>query len=58
MEEKKTFDKNSIIGFALIGLILIGVMYMNPNEDVVPEQDNTEQVETESWRLLAISKIQ
>jgi len=48
MEEKKTFDKNSIIGFALIGLILIGVMYMNPNEDIVPEQDNTEQVEANS----------
>lgn len=48
MEEKKTFDKNSIIGFALIGLILIGVMYLNPNENVVPEQDNTDQVETKT----------
>lgn len=45
MEEKKTFDKNSIIGFSLIGLILIWVMYMNPSEPV-PEETTTEQVET------------
>jgi YidC/Oxa1 family membrane protein insertase len=45
MEEKKTFDKNSIIGFSLIGLILIWVMYMNPSEPV-PEETTTEQAET------------
>lgn len=46
MEEKKTFDKNSIIGFALVALILIWMMYMNPTEDIVPEETKTEQVES------------
>lgn len=46
MEEKKSFDKNSVIGFALIGLILIWVMYMNPNEAEVSKETEVEQVES------------
>ncbi|NEV93790.1 membrane protein insertase YidC [Psychroflexus sp. YR1-1] len=46
MEDKKTFDKNSIIGFTLIGLILILFMYLNPTQDVAPEEKPAEQVET------------
>ena len=46
MEEKKAFDKNSIIGFVLVALILIWMMYMNPTEDSTPEEDKQEQVES------------
>lgn len=46
MEDKKTFDKNSIIGFTLIGLILILFMYLNPTQEAIPEKKSTEQVET------------
>ncbi|MFO7746062.1 MAG: membrane protein insertase YidC, partial [Psychroflexus sp.] len=56
MEEKKTFDKNSIIGFALIGLILIWVMYMNPTEDKVPEENKTEQVESATKQKPALNQ--
>ncbi|WP_127844403.1 membrane protein insertase YidC [Psychroflexus aestuariivivens] len=43
MEEKKTFDKNSIIGFLLIGAILIWVMYMNPTQEEKPEADQVKE---------------
>ncbi|WP_224484597.1 membrane protein insertase YidC [Robertkochia aurantiaca] len=44
MEEKK-FDVNSLIGFLLIGAILIWVMYNNKAEEASqPEQTSTEQV--------------
>lgn len=46
MEDKKTFDKNSVIGFVLIGLILILFMYLNPTEEIAKEEKSTEQVET------------
>lgn len=50
MEEKKTFDKNSIIGFLLIGAILIWVMYMNPTQEVQPEAEQTkEPTKTETF---------
>ena len=48
MEEKKAFDKNSIIGFALIGLILIWVMYMNPTEELAQEKESTEKIEKDT----------
>ncbi|QIE58973.1 membrane protein insertase YidC [Rasiella rasia] len=43
MEEKK-FDKNSLIGFLLIGGILIWMLYMNSDEQPDQETTNTEQV--------------
>ncbi|WP_019039012.1 membrane protein insertase YidC [Psychroflexus tropicus] len=46
MEEKKAFDKNSIIGFVLVALILIWMMYMNPTENTTPEEDKQEQAES------------
>ena len=47
MEEKK-FDINSLIGFVLIGAILVWVMYTNQPtpEEAGPEEPTTEQVET------------
>ena len=48
MEEKK-FDLNSLIGFVLIGGILIWMLYQNaPSEAELEEQANTEQVEKEA----------
>jgi YidC/Oxa1 family membrane protein insertase len=44
MEDKKTFDKNSIIGFALIILILVVFMYLNPTPEQVQEPKQTEQI--------------
>ncbi|MBZ9627985.1 membrane protein insertase YidC [Psychroflexus sp. CAK57W] len=58
MEDKKTFDKNSIIGFTLIGLILILFMYLNPTEEVVPEDKSTEQVETTPQKNPELSNTQ
>ncbi len=44
MEEKK-FDLNSLIGFVLIGLILVWLLYQNaPTEEELQEQQRTEQV--------------
>ena len=44
MEEKK-FDKNSLIGFLLIGGILIWMLYINkPEEELLDNTTNTEQV--------------
>lgn len=47
MEEKK-FDTNSLIGFLLIGAILIWMLYINQPtpEEVEAEQVNTEQIDT------------
>jgi YidC/Oxa1 family membrane protein insertase len=47
MEEKK-FDVQSLIGFLLIGVILIWMLYNNSFEqEAVPAEENTiEQVET------------
>ena len=46
MEEKK-FDKNSLIGFLLIGGILLWMLYINqPEEGAVDPNAQTEQVET------------
>ncbi len=45
MEENKKLDLNSIIGFVLIGLILIWVMYQNqPTPDNTNTTNTTEQV--------------
>jgi YidC/Oxa1 family membrane protein insertase len=46
MEEKK-FDKNSLIGFLIIGAILIWMLYMNKNEEAKDEV-NTEQIADET----------
>ncbi len=46
MEEKK-FDKNSLIGFLIIGAILIWMLYMNSNEEAKQEV-TTEQVAEET----------
>lgn len=44
MEEKK-FDLNSLIGFVLIGLILVWLLYQNaPTEEELQEQQKTEQL--------------
>jgi len=56
MEEKKTFDKNSIIGFGLIALILVWIMYMNPTEDTTSEENNQEQVESTPEKAIATKK--
>ncbi|TDN81590.1 YidC/Oxa1 family membrane protein insertase [Salegentibacter sp. 24] len=46
MEEKK-FDVQSLIGFILIGGILLWMLYTNsPSEEVVEPQQETQQVET------------
>lgn len=46
MEEKK-FDKNSLIGFLIIGAILLWMLYMNKNEEAKDEV-TTEQVAEET----------
>ena len=43
MEEKK-FDKNSLIGFLLIGAILIWMLYMNSEEQPAVDAETTEEV--------------
>lgn len=45
MEENKKFDVNSIIGFALIGIILFWMLYTNQDQQTEPKQTETEQVE-------------
>ena len=47
MEEKK-FDVNSLIGFLLIGAILLWMFYINKPtpEEIEAEKQKTEQVET------------
>ncbi|WP_432411235.1 membrane protein insertase YidC [Rasiella sp. SM2506] len=49
MEEKK-FDKNSLIGFLIIGAILIWMLYMNKDEQAKDEV-TTEQVANETTNL-------
>ena len=44
MEEKK-FDRNSIIGFVLIFLILLGIMYVNKPAGEIQGKDKKEQSE-------------
>ena len=44
MEEKK-FDRNSIIGFALIFLILLGIMFVNKPSGEIQSKDKKEQSE-------------
>lgn len=46
MEEKK-FDKNSLIGFLIIGAILIWMLYMNKNEEAKDEV-TTEEIADET----------
>ncbi len=50
MIEEKKFDFNSLIGFVLIALILIWMLYQNSPtpEEVEAEQTQTEQVEKEA----------
>ena len=43
MEERK-FDKNSLIGFLLIGGILLWMLYINQPEETAVDPDTTEQV--------------
>lgn len=43
MEEKK-FDANSIIGFLLLGAIMLWFMYTNQPEEQIEEEQKTEQV--------------
>ncbi len=60
MEEKK-FDFNSIIGFVLIGLILIWILYQNKptQEEIDAEKAKTEQVaETPSAEKQETSKTE
>ncbi|HET8808961.1 MAG TPA: membrane protein insertase YidC [Flavobacteriaceae bacterium] len=46
--ENKKLDINSLIGFVLIGGILLWMLYLNPAEEkAVPEATKTEQVETD-----------
>ena len=49
MEEKK-FDKNSLIGFLIIGAILIWMLYMNKDEQAKDEV-TTEQVADETTNV-------
>ena len=47
MQEQKKFDANSLIGFALMAIILMYFMYIQePVEDQLPQTTNTEQVES------------
>lgn len=49
MIEEKKFDYNSLIGFSLIALILIWMLYQNaPTQEELDERAKTEQVEKES----------
>ncbi|RDK85576.1 membrane protein insertase YidC [Marinirhabdus gelatinilytica] len=58
MEEKK-FDKNSLIGFLIIGAILLWMLYMNQNEEAkeevtteeVAEETNTPEVNTNTKQV-------
>ncbi len=45
MEEKK-FDANSIIGFLLLGAIMLWYMYTQKPEEQLPNTENTEQQQT------------
>lgn len=45
MEENKKFDINSIIGFALIGIIIFWMLYMNQTPESEQSKTTTEQVE-------------
>ncbi len=48
LEEKKNFDFNSFIGFALIALILVWMLYQTaPTQEELEERARTEQVEKE-----------
>lgn len=47
MEEKK-FDANSIIGFLLLGAIMLWFMYTNQPEEQVPANTNAEQASTQN----------
>ncbi|RZT00356.1 membrane protein insertase YidC [Aquimarina brevivitae] len=50
MEEKK-FDLNSIIGFGLIFIILIGMLYMNkPSEEELKEAEKAKQEQVEAQK--------
>ncbi len=49
MEEKK-FDKNSLIGFLIIGAILIWMLYMNKNEEAKDEV-TTEDIADETTNV-------
>ncbi len=48
MEEQGKFDKNSVIGFLLIGAILLAWMYFRPAEEPQPNNNTTNQVEVDS----------
>ena len=48
MEEKK-FDANSIIGFLLLGAIMLWFMYTNKPEEQTEEVQNTEQVSNQEF---------
>ncbi|MEN8138014.1 MAG: membrane protein insertase YidC [Bacteroidota bacterium] len=49
MQEKKNFDINSLIGFILMGAILMYFMYIQePSEEEKQSKSNTEQVEKPS----------
>ncbi|MEX2350417.1 MAG: membrane protein insertase YidC, partial [Flavobacteriaceae bacterium] len=50
MIEEKKFDFNSLIGFVLIALILIWMLYQNSPtpEEIEAEQTQTEQVEKQT----------
>ena len=51
MEEKK-FDANSIIGFILLGAIMVWFMYTNQPEENLEEAQNTEQQEVVNQKIV------
>src|SRR5690606_38703471 len=51
LEDKKSFDFNSFIGFALIALILVWMLYQTaPTQEELEEKARTEQDEKEQKR--------
>ena len=45
MEENRSFDKNQIIGFVLIGILIIAFSWLNSSDEEVPPAENTTSVE-------------
>lgn len=48
MEEQGKFDKNSVIGFLLIGAILLAWMYFRPAEETQVDKNPAQQTEIDS----------
>ncbi len=57
MEEKGKFDKNSVIGFLLIGAILLAWMYFRPAEEIEPQTETVTTTQVDSLKSSTNSSI-